>query len=304
MTRRDSAVHYGTREVDRSPEVGKREGRQLGSVPRHILALLAVALATASCAPAREHKLEGRTMGTTLPRHRGRPRQRLGPPGEDRPPARGGQRSLSTYRPESEINRFSRSARAGEEFPVSRDFLEVMRTAARVHALSGGAWDGTVRPLVDLWGFGPVPSRRRAPGRRRRSRPSSARSGSRRSRSGSRRPRQAPGLGDPRPVLDREGLRRRPGGGGDPPRGLLRLPRRDRRRGLRRPGPAGTGGPGGWGSTARGPTPRPTRSTGSRPCATRRSPRAATTVTSSSGTACATRTSSTRGPAAPWRTAS
>ena len=65
--------------------------------------------------------------------------------------------SLSTYRPESEINRFSRFARAGEEFPVSRDFLEVMKTAARVHALSGGAWDGTVRPLVDLWGFGPLP---------------------------------------------------------------------------------------------------------------------------------------------------
>ena len=63
--------------------------------------------------------------------------------------------SLSTYRPESEVNRFSRFARAGEEFPVSRDFLEVMTTAARVHALSGGAWDGTVRPLVDLWGFGP-----------------------------------------------------------------------------------------------------------------------------------------------------
>jgi len=65
--------------------------------------------------------------------------------------------SLSTYRPESEINRFSRLARVGEPFPASRDFLAVMRTAARVHALSGGAWDGTVRPLVDLWGFGPQP---------------------------------------------------------------------------------------------------------------------------------------------------
>ena len=65
--------------------------------------------------------------------------------------------SLSTYRPESEINRFSRFPRTGEEFPVGRDFLEVMKTAARVYELSGGAWDGTVRPLVDLWGFGPLP---------------------------------------------------------------------------------------------------------------------------------------------------
>jgi thiamine biosynthesis lipoprotein len=63
--------------------------------------------------------------------------------------------TFSIYLPDSEINRFSRFARTGEEFPASPDFLEVMRTAARVHDLSGGAWDGTVRPLVELWGFGP-----------------------------------------------------------------------------------------------------------------------------------------------------
>ncbi|HEX9189941.1 MAG TPA: FAD:protein FMN transferase [Vicinamibacteria bacterium] len=67
---------------------------------------------------------------------------------------------FSTYLEDSELNRFSRYARAGEEFPASPDFLAVMKTAARVHELSGGAWDGTVRPLVDLWGFGP-----RAPAR-------------------------------------------------------------------------------------------------------------------------------------------
>ncbi len=66
---------------------------------------------------------------------------------------------FSTYRENSEINRFSRLARAGEPFPVSPDFIAVMRTAARIHELSGGAWDGTVRPLVDLWGFGPLPPR-------------------------------------------------------------------------------------------------------------------------------------------------
>jgi thiamine biosynthesis lipoprotein len=63
---------------------------------------------------------------------------------------------LSTYRADSEISRFNRLRRAGEAFPVSTDFLRVMRTAARVFALSGGAWDGTVMPLVDLWGFGPA----------------------------------------------------------------------------------------------------------------------------------------------------
>jgi thiamine biosynthesis lipoprotein len=62
---------------------------------------------------------------------------------------------LSTFRRDSEISRFNRLRRVGEPFPVSADFLRVMRTAARVHALSGGAWDGTVMPLVELWGFGP-----------------------------------------------------------------------------------------------------------------------------------------------------
>jgi thiamine biosynthesis lipoprotein len=64
--------------------------------------------------------------------------------------------SLSTYREDSEISRFNRFQRAGEEFPISGDFLRVMKTAERVFALSGGAWDGTVMPLVDLWGFGPA----------------------------------------------------------------------------------------------------------------------------------------------------
>jgi thiamine biosynthesis lipoprotein len=72
-------------------------------------------------------------------------------------------RSLSTYVEDSEINRFSRLPSVGEEFPVSRDFLRVMTTAERVYELSDGAWDGTVRPLVDLWGFGPSPPVREPP---------------------------------------------------------------------------------------------------------------------------------------------
>jgi thiamine biosynthesis lipoprotein len=63
---------------------------------------------------------------------------------------------LSTYREDSELSRFNRFSRAGEEFPISGDFLQVMKVAARVFELSGGAWDGTVMPLVDLWGFGPA----------------------------------------------------------------------------------------------------------------------------------------------------
>ncbi len=63
-------------------------------------------------------------------------------------------RTMSPYLTESEISRFNRFQKTGVEFPVSADFLRVMKVAARIHALSEGAWDGTVNPLVDLWGFG------------------------------------------------------------------------------------------------------------------------------------------------------
>lgn len=61
---------------------------------------------------------------------------------------------FSTYRPESEVSRFN--AHPGQEwFGVSPDFLDVLEQAVAVSQLSGGAFDATVGPLVDSWGFGP-----------------------------------------------------------------------------------------------------------------------------------------------------
>jgi thiamine biosynthesis lipoprotein len=62
--------------------------------------------------------------------------------------------SMSTYRPDSEINRFN-SAAAGEWIVVSPAFLEVFLMAREVAEASGHAYDVTVGPLVNLWGFGP-----------------------------------------------------------------------------------------------------------------------------------------------------
>ena len=70
---------------------------------------------------------------------------------------------FSTYRSDSEISRFNRFDRAGEPFPVSGDFSRVMRIAQKIHRLTGGAWDGTVEPLVRLWGFHDKGSRRSPP---------------------------------------------------------------------------------------------------------------------------------------------
>jgi len=63
-------------------------------------------------------------------------------------------RSMSTYRKDSEISRFNNLQNTGEKFYVSGDFWQVMTVAQKIYQLTGGAWDGTVKPLVNLWGFG------------------------------------------------------------------------------------------------------------------------------------------------------
>ncbi|MFV2071296.1 MAG: FAD:protein FMN transferase [Thermoanaerobaculales bacterium] len=64
--------------------------------------------------------------------------------------------AMSTYKPESELSRFNRHGT--EPFEASRELVEVMTEALAVARLSRGAFDITVGPLVDAWGFGPGPS--------------------------------------------------------------------------------------------------------------------------------------------------
>ncbi len=61
---------------------------------------------------------------------------------------------MSTYRENSELSRFNR-ARPGDWFEISGETGEVLATAQQVSELTGGAFDVTVGPLVNLWGFGP-----------------------------------------------------------------------------------------------------------------------------------------------------
>jgi len=62
--------------------------------------------------------------------------------------------SMSTYRPDSEISLFNESA-PGTWYPVTAGFMEVFLLARQVSEASDGAYDVTVQPLVNLWGFGP-----------------------------------------------------------------------------------------------------------------------------------------------------
>ena len=63
--------------------------------------------------------------------------------------------AMSTYRDDSELSRFNRHGTG--PFEVSESMIEVVSEAQRVAELSGGAFDITVGPLVDAWGFGPDP---------------------------------------------------------------------------------------------------------------------------------------------------
>ncbi len=66
---------------------------------------------------------------------------------------------MSTYDPASELSRFNAST-SSEPFPVSPPTLANFVEAKRIGDASGGAFDITVGPLVNAWGFGPDRSRR------------------------------------------------------------------------------------------------------------------------------------------------
>jgi FAD:protein FMN transferase len=61
---------------------------------------------------------------------------------------------MSTWRADSELSRFNKSS-STDWFPVSTELAYVVEAAAAVSSLSGGAFDVTVGPVVNLWGFGP-----------------------------------------------------------------------------------------------------------------------------------------------------
>lgn len=109
--------------------------------------------------PARLWHWQGGTMGTTYSVKAVDPGQRINPDlfqqWQRDIDARlaGLNRQMSTWLPDSEISRFNRHASA-EPFPVSADFAAVTRAALELASATGGAFDPTLDPLIELWGFG------------------------------------------------------------------------------------------------------------------------------------------------------
>ena len=64
--------------------------------------------------------------------------------------------SMSTYIPESEISRFNREGRLRFESPF---FYPVLERSKEIYLKTEGAFDPTIGPLVNAWGFGPESSR-------------------------------------------------------------------------------------------------------------------------------------------------
>lgn len=132
---------------------------------RAALALLALAVLAACGAPASQLTLlSGQTMGSAwtvkiagaLPM----PREQL----RDGVQARfdAVDAALSTYRPDSALNRFNEAPHDDWQ-QLDPLLFEVLQEALRLAAISEGAYDVTVAPLVDLWGFGPDPARHEPP---------------------------------------------------------------------------------------------------------------------------------------------
>lgn len=106
--------------------------------------------------PAQESEFSGSTMGTTY-----RVKLASALSREDRARVADAISAVlslslsrfSTYEPTSELSRFNRRAEPGG-VPVSKATLSLVDLALEVSRASEGAFDPSVGPLVELWGFG------------------------------------------------------------------------------------------------------------------------------------------------------
>ncbi len=137
---------------------------QLRGLERALLvfsAVLMVLTSTAGCGPQAElrtaHGFQGETMGTV---YMVKVVAELGSAQHDTL-AQAIQAELddvnakmSTYQQDSELSRFNASTETAP-FQVSEETIAVFEKAHGISELSGGAFDVTVGPLVNAWGFGP-----------------------------------------------------------------------------------------------------------------------------------------------------
>jgi thiamine biosynthesis lipoprotein len=71
-------------------------------------------------------------------------------------------RQMSHYQPDSELSQFNR-APANTPFRVSPEFARLVRFSLEINRRSQGAFDPTLAPVINLWGFGEKTAQRAVP---------------------------------------------------------------------------------------------------------------------------------------------
>lgn len=128
-----------------------------------VILLLIVAVFLAACessTPERVLHIQGQTMGTTYQVSWVGQDAALVPHLEQQIEARllAINKSMSTYDPNSELSHINRGLSSQDEqgwIQLSADLAEVLRISLDVWQQSDGAFEVTIGPLVNLWGFGP-----------------------------------------------------------------------------------------------------------------------------------------------------
>ena len=132
---------------------------------RSIIALAGFVLAgCATQPPARETLLSGQTMGSAwtvkIAGHLPASNEELRAGVQARFDAVN--LALSTYRADSALSHFNNDD-SGQWIDIDAELGEVLSYALSLAEDSGGVYDVTVGPLVNLWGFGPDPATSRVP---------------------------------------------------------------------------------------------------------------------------------------------
>jgi len=127
------------------------------SCSKYIISLLIILISVFSCSKPEPFLLQGRTMGTSYS-IKISDRLKTGETAADVQKEidellKKINFQMSTYIPESEISRFNKM-QSSKPFKVSKDFINVLSLSLDIFKESGGAFDVTIGPLVNLWGFG------------------------------------------------------------------------------------------------------------------------------------------------------
>jgi len=144
----------------------KHKLRALGAITLISLVVLSLGVRLSEQGSAQLFELTGRTMGTTYSIKLVEFPEGLTPEyfseSIDTLLYRLDKELMSTYAPDSELSQLN-AAKVGLPVTVSRELITVLGLAETLSELTDGAFDVTVGPLVNRWGFGPTKRRTELP---------------------------------------------------------------------------------------------------------------------------------------------